>query len=64
MGIFLSVLGLIFAIIGIILIFDARKIAKEKWKGKNVNSIVIKMKIIGFILEMIGWLLLYFGLSL
>ena len=62
MKIFFSIVGLILAVLGIIMIFDARKIAKEKWKNENINPIVNKIKVIGFIVEIIGWIILYFFL--
>lgn len=56
---FFTIVGLVFIVIGIISIFDARIISKNDiFKGKQ-NDIIGMLKIAGFIISVIGLILIY-----
>ena len=59
--IFLS-LGLILSVIGIILIYDARDISKKVFGFGDQNEASAGLKILGFIMAMIGVLIIYFNI--
>ena len=54
MGEFLKVAGLIIIAIGIICIYDARKITKKFFSKSDINSAVKSFKIVGFMISIIG----------
>ena len=56
---FFTIVGLVFIVVGIIAIFDARLISKNDiFKGKP-NDIIRILKISGFIISVIGVILIY-----
>ena len=56
---FLIIVGLIFLLIGVIAIYDARPLSRYKiFKGEQ-NKIAKGIKIVGFALTMVGLILLY-----
>lgn len=54
------IIGLIFATAGVILIFDARAISKRAFSFGDQNEGTAGLKIFGFIMAMIGTLIIYF----
>lgn len=56
------VLGLILAVIGVILIYDAREITKKLFSFGDKNEASAGLKIVGFLMAMIGALMIYFNL--
>ena len=59
---FLLMLGIILAMCGVILIYDARPITKRMFGFGDQNEATLGLKIIGFIVMVIGSLLLYFNM--
>ncbi len=58
--IILLIIGLILATAGVILIFDARGISKKIFGFGDQNEATAGMKILGFIIAVIGTLIIYF----
>ncbi|MDE5830864.1 MAG: hypothetical protein K2H53_04305 [Clostridia bacterium] len=56
------VVGLILSVIGVILIYDARDIASKLFSFGDKNEASAGLKILGFIMAMIGALIIYFNL--
>ena len=56
------VLGLILCTMGVILIYDARGITKKMFGFGDQNEATWGLKIVGFIMSMIGVLLIYFNI--
>ena len=54
------ILGLIFVTSGVILVYDARGISKKVFGFGDQNEASLGLKILGFILAMIGALIIYF----
>lgn len=50
----IQIISLIVVAIGVIMIFDARKLSKKWFSYGDRNSIVRILKIVGFILAIIG----------
>lgn len=59
--IFLSI-GLILSLIGVILIYDAREITKKMFSFGDQNEGAAGLKILGFVMAMIGALIIYFNI--
>ncbi len=59
--IFLLILGLLLATFGVIMIYDARLITKKMFSFGDQNEATSGLKIVGFILSIIGALLIYFN---
>lgn len=58
----LLVIGIIIALIGTIMVFDARVLSKKLFSFGDQNEASSGMKIMGFILAIIGALLIYFNI--
>ena len=58
----LVLLGVCLALIGVILIYDARPITRKMFGFGDQNEASMGLKIIGFIICMIGALLVYFNI--
>ena len=56
------ILGLILACTGVIIIYDARGIAKKVFGFGDQNEATSGLKILGFIMAMIGVLIIYFNI--
>ena len=56
---FLFILGIVLLMFGVILIFDARPITKKMFGFGDQNEATIGLKIIGFIVNIIGLILIY-----
>jgi hypothetical protein len=58
---FLLALGVIFAVIGVKMIYDARPIVKEYFSFGDENEATLGMKLLGFITIILGGVLIYFN---
>ncbi len=56
------IIGLILAVIGVILIYDARSISKKVFGFGDQNEASAGLKIFGFIISIIAVLLIYFSI--
>jgi hypothetical protein len=61
MKVFLLFIGVIAAVFGVKFIFDARPIVKEYFSFGDKNDATLGLKILGFLLLVIGALLIYFN---
>lgn len=57
----LMVIGMILDVLGVIMIFDARSLTKKLFGFGDQNEASSGLKILGFILAIIGALLIYFN---
>ena len=57
----LLILGLILALLGVILLYDARGISKKLFGFGDQNEASAGLKIVGFFIAMIGTLIIYFN---
>ena len=55
----MKLLGLILVLIGVILIYDARKITKQMFKFGNQNEASMGFKMFGFLFSIGGGLIIY-----
>ena len=62
MSLFLDIVGAIFVLIGIVLVYDARPITKKFFSFGDHNEGALGLKMIGFIFTVIGGVLLLFYL--
>ena len=62
MSLFLDIVGAIFVLIGIVLVYDARPITKKFFSFGDQNEGALGLKMIGFIFTVIGGVLLLFYL--
>ncbi len=58
MSLFLDIVGAIFVLIGIVLVYDARPITKKFFSFGDQNEGALGLKMIGFIFTVIGGVLL------
>lgn len=61
MKIVLMIIGVILVLIGVIMIFDARRLTKRLFGFGDQNEASSGMKILGFILAVVGALILVFN---
>lgn len=61
MKVFLLFMGVISAVIGVKFIFDARPIVKKYFSFGDKNDASLGLKVFGFLLLLIGALLVYFN---
>ena len=62
MSLFLDIVGAIFVLIGIVLVYDARPITKKFFSFGDQNEGALGLKMFGFIFTVIGGVLLLFYL--
>ena len=55
------IIGLALAILGVISIYDARQIVKKLFGFGDQNEAAAGLKILGFIMAVIGTLIIYFN---
>lgn len=60
MEITLTIVGLIFALVGVVLIYDARKITKNRFSIQDINEGTKYLKVFGFILTLLGLGLMFY----
>lgn len=58
----LLIIGLIIAMLGIIMIFDARYLTKRFFGFGDQNEASAGLKILGFIIAIVGALIVYFNI--
>ncbi|MBO5478194.1 MAG: hypothetical protein J6A04_00455 [Clostridia bacterium] len=58
----LLVIGILIALLGTIMVFDARSLTKKLFSFGDQNEATSGMKIMGFFLAIIGALLIYFNI--
>ena len=56
---FLIIVGLIFLLIGVIAIYDARPLTKKMFGFGDQNDATLGLKIFGFLFSIIGMILVY-----
>jgi len=56
------IIGLILSVLGVIMIYDARGITKKIFGFGDINEGTSGLKIIGFLMSIIGALIIYFNL--
>ena len=56
----LAIIGIILAMCGVILIYDARPITKKIFGFGDQNEATLGLKIVGFVISVIGGLLILF----
>lgn len=61
--IILSIIGAIISFIAVILIFNARKIVKNRFSLGDQNGGTLAVKAIGLILFILGMLIIFFNLT-
>ena len=59
MDVFLLFIGAILAIIGVIFIYDARIVSEKYFSMSDTNSAIAGLKVIGFVLLLVSWILLF-----
>ncbi len=59
--IILLTIGLALATSGVVLVFDARGISKKNFGFGDQNEATAGMKILGYVIAMIGTLIIYFN---
>ena len=55
-------IGVVVAVVGVIMVFDARRLTEKLFSFGDQNEGTAGMKIVGFILAIIGALLIYFNI--
>lgn len=58
---FLFILGIILAMCGVILIFDARPITKKMFGFGDQNDAALGLKLFGYLIAIIGMVLIFFN---
>lgn len=61
--IILIVIGVLIALLGTVMIFDARSLTKKLFSFGDQNEATSGMKILGFFMAIMGALLIYFNIS-
>ncbi len=56
----INFLGIIMALLGVVMVYDARKITRKLFGFGDQNQAAWGMKILGFIIAIIGALIVYF----
>lgn len=56
----LLILGIVFAVSGVILLYDARDLSKKLFGFGDQNEATTGLKILGFFVAMVGTLIIYF----
>lgn len=60
MEIFINLIALIMCLIGVVMIYDARIITKKLFGFGDQNQAAWGLKILGFVIAIIGSLMIYF----
>ena len=58
---FRSIVGIILAMCGVILIYDARPITKKLFGFGDQNDATLGLKLFGFLISIIGMVLIFFN---
>lgn len=62
MKIVFIIIGLILAVIGVVCVYDARLITKKFFSFGDQNEAAMGLKILGFIIAIIGGIIVYFNI--
>lgn len=57
----LVIIGVLIALLGIIMIYDARQLTKKLFGFGDQNEATAGMKIVGFVIAIIGALIIFFN---
>ena len=52
--IIIDIISLVMAAVGVVMIYDSRRIAEKRFSYSDRNSITKTLKIVGFVLSIIG----------
>lgn len=63
MGLVISFIALIIVAVGIVMVYDARTITKRLFGFGDQNQAAWGLKILGFIVAIIGALIIYFNMG-
>lgn len=63
MKIVLALIGLILAMVGVIMVYDARLLTKKLFSFGDQNEASWGLKILGFIIAIIGGLIIFFQMK-
>lgn len=63
MGLVISFIALIIAAVGVVMVYDARTITKRLFGFGDQNQAAWGLKILGFIVAIIGALIIYFNMG-
>jgi Ni/Fe-hydrogenase subunit HybB-like protein len=63
MKIVLVIIGVLIALLGVIMVYDARALTQKLFSFGDQNEATSGMKIMGFVLFIIGALLIYFNVQ-
>ena len=63
MGLVISFIALIIVAVGVVMVYDARTITKRLLGFGNQNQAAWGLKILGFIVAIIGALIIYFNMG-
>lgn len=55
-------IGMVVALVGVIMVFDARRLTEKLFSFGDQNEGTAGMKMMGFVLAIIGALLIYFNI--
>ena len=58
----LFVVGIILAMFGVILIYDARPITKKMFGFGDQNDATLGLKLLGFLVSIIGMIMVYYNI--
>lgn len=58
--IIIILIGVLISTVGVVMIYDARSIAKDRFSSNEINETTKLLKIVGFIVALIGALIIYF----
>lgn len=61
--IILTLIGLILAMIGVIMVYDARVLTKKLFSFGDQNEAAWGLKILGFLMSIIGGLIIFFQMG-
>lgn len=56
---FLVIIGILIALLGVVIIYDARLLTKKLFSFGDQNEASMGLKILGFILSIVGGLVIY-----
>lgn len=56
----INFIGILMALLGVVMVYDARKITKKLFGFGDQNQATWGMKILGYIIAIIGALIIYF----
>ena len=62
LNIILSIIGVLIVLMGVIMIYDARHVAKKLFGFGDQNEAALGLKLAGFLISAIGAIIIYFNL--